>query len=321
MKSRILKLFVAFCGATLIALPARSQPASKTEPDAGVRPALRSSPKEQSKKSREQLLQSVKQLLIQIQAADEVTEELRKADDGSRESRSRLVVIALIKERDRVTLMNPVSSALEQLRFSLERERAGLEGPKARREADAQATKLRIDALADRILDEENAIAKVSIAEDRKAAERRLADLKSQLASQIQLREDRIAGARDYDRAMKQLESDRTELVAIGDWIDHESRMASIRVDRLADAVQHGGQDDLRRETDDGRETLHTGVTLIRKIQQSPPITPKSAPNSPPSGTILPERTPDAPAVSQSRIDEVMKQARERKARNGATSP
>lgn len=310
MKPTTLIATGAVCALLALAASASAQPPAPDKERTNLHTTL----KDDAGKSREQLALSLKKLAVQIQAADEVIAELRKADDGSRESRARMVVICLIKERDRVTLMNPVTASLEHLRFSLEKERAGYEALRVRRELDAKITQRRVDALADKLLDHDEAIARASDPEERAQMERRRADLQTQLMSEIGLRDDRLASAREYERAVQQLARERKDLKTVEEWLDHEAQMSRVRVERLNDAVQHTAQEDLRRESDESKKTLNAALGLIQSLDSKPalPLPPKSPPEAPPISGLVP-RKPDAPAVTPAQVEEALKQARERR--------
>jgi hypothetical protein len=264
------------------------------------------------RKTREQLIKSLENLLTHIQTTDQLIADLEKAGDGSADVQRKICMLRLIKERDRAAMMNPIAASMTQLRFSMDREVMALNLLARRREVDAQKTQIKVERMADKALLMEEEISRIQDADERQDAERNLAELKAEIQDHIKLREERQMGVKTYQKAAGDLQREKKSLDSIDRFLARESRNASTRVDRYCDAVQHGGLDVLRDQSDEGRQTLETAMELIKKIKDAPPVSMPPTVRPVPKLGVEPPAT-EARVLPSMQVEEELKKARERR--------
>jgi len=255
------------------------------------------------------LIDALGELIAQEDAKRQLLKELRAAFDGSARMALKIHLVELMVLEDQARMLPLVSRTGEKLRWDVARDLKHKERMAANRAEAVKSVDAEIEKLADLIVASE-----ADDPGDTASLERELIQRKLQ-------RREADAKGREYAALADARKRELADLGRLKKWIAANRREATIRNERLRDAVEHEHTALLAEQVDAGRQRLKDALTAFHARQKDDETSIDSSSDNPvrdgvPITNAVDAAVRSAPLSDDERklIEEELVKARERKA-------
>jgi hypothetical protein len=267
--------------------------------------------------SRQQLVDSIGELVAQEDVKRQLLKEIRQGFDGTAAMALKVHLVEQMVLEDQSRMLPLVSRAGERLRWDITRDMKHKEQLASERTTAVRKVEAQIDQLADAIL----ALEEKGDGDEALALQRQLLQRKLQ-------RNEAETKAREYADSAKSRQQELADIERLKKWIKASRNEAAIRNERLQDAIEHEHTSLLAGQVDAGRQNLRDTLSVLRaRAEETEKAIVSSSQNPVRDGAPVTHAVRDAvqPAAltdeERTLIQEELSKARDRKSAATKSDP